>query len=55
MAPRSDHEPDPDTTSSTNDVDIPILIVGGGPTGFFLAHMLSQFGGEVKRKFTLLR
>jgi pyruvate/2-oxoglutarate dehydrogenase complex dihydrolipoamide dehydrogenase (E3) component len=54
MAPRSDHEPDPDTTSSTNDVDIPILIVGGGPTGFFLGHMLSQFGGEVKCKCTLL-
>ena len=54
MAPRSGREPDPDTTLSTNDVDIPILIVGGGPTGFFLGHMLSQFGGEVKCKCTLL-
>ncbi|PMD30074.1 3-propionate hydroxylase [Hyaloscypha variabilis F] len=44
MAPHSDHEPESGAPSSTNDVDIPILIVGGGPTGLFLAHMLSQLG-----------
>lgn len=48
MVPHSDHEPDSFTPSGLKDVDIPILIVGGGPTGLLLAHMLSQFGGETK-------
>jgi ribulose 1,5-bisphosphate synthetase/thiazole synthase len=45
MAPHSDHEPDMSTMSDEKEIDIPILIVGGGPTGLLLAHMLTQFGG----------
>lgn len=48
MAPHSLHEPDSCTMSSTEDMDIPILIVGGGATGLFLAHMLSRLGGKPK-------
>lgn len=44
MAPHSDHELDADTLPVLRDVDIPVLIVGGGPTGLLLAHMLSQLG-----------
>ncbi|PVH79348.1 3-propionate hydroxylase [Cadophora sp. DSE1049] len=44
MAPHSDHEPDMSTMSDERDLDIPILIVGGGPTGLLLAHMLTQLG-----------
>ncbi|PMD39449.1 3-propionate hydroxylase [Hyaloscypha variabilis F] len=47
MAPHSDHEIEIDssaTSSSTRDLDIPVLIVGGGPTGLLLAHMLSRLG-----------
>jgi NADPH-dependent 2,4-dienoyl-CoA reductase/sulfur reductase-like enzyme len=52
MAPHFDHEPN--TTSNTKDVDVPILIVGGGPTGLLLAHMLSKLGGETKFKCIIL-
>jgi 2-polyprenyl-6-methoxyphenol hydroxylase-like FAD-dependent oxidoreductase len=45
MAPHSDHEPDADTPPSIRAIDVPILIVGGGPTGLLLAHMLSRLGG----------
>ncbi|KUJ14152.1 3-propionate hydroxylase [Mollisia scopiformis] len=44
MAPHSDHESDVSTVETSHDVDIPVLIVGGGPTGLLLAHMLSQLG-----------
>ncbi|KAG4438937.1 hypothetical protein IFR05_005563 [Cadophora sp. M221] len=44
MAPHSDHEPDLSTLSDEREMDIPILIVGGGPTGLLLAHMLTQLG-----------
>ncbi|KAK0111364.1 hypothetical protein ONS95_001726 [Cadophora gregata] len=44
MAPHSDHEPDVSTISDERELDIPILIVGGGPTGLLLAHMLTQLG-----------
>jgi hypothetical protein len=46
MAPHSDHGSDFCTPPSSKDVDIPVLIVGGGPTGLLLAHMLSQLRGE---------
>lgn len=26
-------------------IDVPVLIVGGGPTGLLLAHLLSKLGG----------
>lgn len=29
-------------------VDIPVLIIGGGPTGLFQAHLLSQLGGTLR-------
>jgi hypothetical protein len=51
MVPHSDHEPDSFTTSNTKDVDIPVLIVGGGPTGLLLAHMLSQLEGNIKGRY----
>jgi 2-polyprenyl-6-methoxyphenol hydroxylase-like FAD-dependent oxidoreductase len=31
--------------TTENDIDIPILIVGGGPTGLLLAYLLSKLGG----------
>lgn len=27
-------------------IDVPVLIVGGGPAGLFQAHLLSQLGGH---------
>jgi cation diffusion facilitator CzcD-associated flavoprotein CzcO len=54
MVPHSDYEPDSFTTSNAKDVDIPVLIVGGGPTGLLLAHMLSQLQGDTKRKQIVL-
>jgi len=44
MAPHSDHEPDMSIMSDEKELDVPILIVGGGPTGLLLAHMLTQLG-----------
>jgi hypothetical protein len=29
-------------------LDVPVLIVGGGPTGLLQAHLLSQLGGTFK-------
>ena len=46
MAPHSDHELDSSTTSQAKIIDIPVLIVGGGPAGMLLAHMLSELGGK---------
>ena len=37
---------DPSDDKRENDVDIPILIIGGGPTGLLLAHLLSELGGQ---------
>ena len=31
---------------ATTDVHVPVLIVGGGPTGLFTAYMLSKLGSE---------
>ncbi|CZR64181.1 uncharacterized protein PAC_14078 [Phialocephala subalpina] len=44
MAPHSDHEADVSTLETLQDVEVPVLIVGGGPTGLLLAHMLSRLG-----------
>jgi ribulose 1,5-bisphosphate synthetase/thiazole synthase len=30
------------------DVDVPVLVVGGGPSGLLMAHMLAKFGGRVQ-------
>jgi NADPH-dependent 2,4-dienoyl-CoA reductase/sulfur reductase-like enzyme len=30
----------------TNPVETPVLLVGGGPTGLLLAHLLSRLGGK---------
>jgi hypothetical protein len=54
MAPHSDHETEVDTFTSIRDVDIPILIVGGGPAGLLLAHMLWQLGGLTTKNHLLL-
>lgn len=35
------------TTHKPCSIDIPVLIVGGGPAGLLQAYMLSQFGGSV--------
>lgn len=37
---------DPSDDKRENDIDIPILIIGGGPTGLLLAHLLSELGGQ---------
>ena len=29
-----------------DDIHVPVLIVGGGPTGLFTAYMLSKLGSE---------
>lgn len=31
--------------NDTFDEDVPILIIGGGPSGLLLAFMLEKFGG----------
>jgi 2-polyprenyl-6-methoxyphenol hydroxylase-like FAD-dependent oxidoreductase len=36
---------DPSDDKLQNDIDIPVLIVGGGPTGLLLAHLLSKLRG----------
>lgn len=33
------------TASDLTAVDVPVVIIGGGPTGLFQAHLLSQLGG----------
>lgn len=53
MAPHSDHDSDSFTSPSSKSVDIPVLIVGGGPTGLLLAHMLSQLRGKLKGHFVV--
>jgi 2-polyprenyl-6-methoxyphenol hydroxylase-like FAD-dependent oxidoreductase len=35
-------------TTEARPVDVPVLIVGGGPTGLLQAHLLSRLGGEPK-------
>jgi hypothetical protein len=32
--------------TSPRGVDVPVLIVGGGPTGLLMSYMLSQLGGS---------
>ncbi|KAF8851507.1 hypothetical protein BDZ45DRAFT_679079 [Acephala macrosclerotiorum] len=44
MAPHSDHEPDVFAIETSQNVEVPVLVVGGGPTGLLLAHMLSRLG-----------
>jgi NADPH-dependent 2,4-dienoyl-CoA reductase/sulfur reductase-like enzyme len=46
MAPHSDHELDSNAASDVRGIEIPVLIVGGGPAGMVLAHMLSELGGR---------
>jgi 2-polyprenyl-6-methoxyphenol hydroxylase-like FAD-dependent oxidoreductase len=36
------------STTEARPVDVPVLIVGGGPTGLLQAHLLSRLGGEPK-------
>ena len=53
MAPHSDHGIEIDSSarsSNSRDLEIPVLIVGGGPTGLLLAHMLSRFGGKTQQR-----
>ena len=45
MAPHSEHSPDYSSSDGSITIDIPVLIVGGGPTGLLEAHMLSKLGG----------
>jgi NADPH-dependent 2,4-dienoyl-CoA reductase/sulfur reductase-like enzyme len=34
------------TNSNSPIIDVPVLVVGGGPTGLLLAYQLSQLGGS---------
>jgi hypothetical protein len=45
MAPHSEHSPDFSSSDEPVTIDIPVLVVGGGPTGLLEAHMLSKLGG----------
>ena len=33
-------------------IDVPVLIVGGGPTGLLMGYMLSELGGMLARSRT---
>jgi NADH dehydrogenase FAD-containing subunit len=44
---------DPSDDKRENDIDIPILIIGGGPTGLLLAHLLSELGGQYSLSLSL--
>jgi siroheme synthase (precorrin-2 oxidase/ferrochelatase) len=46
MAPHSEHSPDFSGLDAPLTIDIPVLIVGGGPTGLLEAHMLAKLGGS---------
>jgi threonine dehydrogenase-like Zn-dependent dehydrogenase len=39
------------STTEGRPVDVPVLIVGGGPTGLLQAHLLSRLGGQPKCSF----
>ena len=45
MVPHSEHSPDFASADGPITIDIPVLIVGGGPTGLLEAHMLAKLGG----------
>lgn len=44
MAPHSEHSPDFEIPHEAVSIDVPVLVVGGGPTGLLEAHMLSKLG-----------
>jgi hypothetical protein len=35
-----------DQVRDSSGVDVPVVIIGGGPAGLFQAHLLSQLGGK---------
>lgn len=35
-------------TTSPTAVDVPVVIIGGGPAGLLLGHLLSRLGGQHK-------
>ena len=45
MAPHLEHSPHFSTADGRITIDIPVLIVGGGPTGLLEAYMLAKLGG----------
>ena len=45
MAPHSEPGSDVSTSAGSTALDVPVLIVGGGPAGLLEAHMLSKLGG----------
>ncbi|KAH8654937.1 3-propionate hydroxylase [Tricladium varicosporioides] len=44
MVPHSNHEESLSSDDGNHACDVPVLVVGGGPVGLLMAHMLSQLG-----------
>ncbi|KFY88038.1 hypothetical protein V500_06606 [Pseudogymnoascus sp. VKM F-4518 (FW-2643)] len=44
MAPHSDHDLGSSASNDPIPIDVPVLIIGGGPAGLLQAHLLSQLG-----------
>ena len=45
MAPHFDHDLGSSASDDPIPIDVPVLIIGGGPAGLLQAHLLSQLGG----------
>lgn len=49
MAPHFDDDLGSSVPEDSIPMDVPVLIVGGGPAGLLQAHLLSQLGGTLPK------